>query len=161
MRNLIGILLVIICFILPLHFFIIGDGTGFGFQGVFYQYKESGYGSYLLPVTVDLSYTLQGTYSGRTMASVLLWAAGSLCIMVSTILWLINGSGVRRYDLLSGMLFIVAGVAYLASVLFQYGVFFNGPAGISVPFGIPLLIAVGYLVMKSGDLGFGAGNGAV
>ena len=32
--------------------------------------------------------------------------------------------------------------------MFQYGIFFNGSAGISIPFGIPLLVGVGYLIIK-------------
>jgi hypothetical protein len=36
--------------------------------------------------------------------------------------------------------------------MFQYGVFLSGPAGISIPFGIPLLVGVGYLMMISGTL---------
>jgi hypothetical protein len=152
MRNFIGIILILICFIFPLHFFIIGDGIGFGFQGVFYQYKESGYGTSFLPVTADMNYIFDGIYKGKTMISVLFWVLGSLCIMASTIIWLINNSGILRFDLLSGLLFIVAGVTYLISVMFQYGVFFFGSAGISVPFGIPLLIGVGYLMTKFGNL---------
>jgi len=152
MRSLIGIILLFICFIIPLHFFIMGDGVGFGLQGVLYQYKVSGYGSYLFPVTQDMSYSLVGTYTGKTMVSNLLWALGSLCIIVATILWLVNNSGIHRFDWLSGVLLMVAGVTYLISVMFQYGVFFYGPAGISIPFGIPLLIGIGYLMMKSGTL---------
>jgi hypothetical protein len=125
-----------------------GDGVGFGLQAAFYQYKVSGYGSFLFPVTQDLSYVLLGTYGGRTMVSILLWVLGSLCTTVGTVIWLINYSGIYRFDVISGVLIIVAGVTYLASVMFQYGIFFYGPAGISIPFGIPLLIVVGYLMMK-------------
>lgn len=126
-----------------------GNDVGLGFQGVFYQYKVSGYGVYFGTMSDDLGYILQGTYVGRTMISVLLWVIGSLCIMVATVIWLINNSGVHRFDMLSGSLLIMAGVIYLASVMFQYGIFLFGPAGISIPFGIPLLIVVGYLMTKS------------
>jgi hypothetical protein len=152
MRKLIGIVLLLICFILPLHFFIMGNNVGFGLQGVFYQYKVSGYGLYFGTMTDDLRYVLHGTYTGRTMISIIFWVLGSLCIMAATFIWLINNSAIRRFDLISGVLIIMASVIYLLSVIFQYGVFFYGPAGTSIPFGIPLLVVVGYLMMKSRDL---------
>jgi len=50
-------------------------------------------------------------------------------------------------DRYAGMLLLAGGCLYLASVHFQFGPLFHGPAGISVPFGIPMLMAVGYVIM--------------
>lgn len=50
-------------------------------------------------------------------------------------------------DRYAGMPLLAGGCLYLAPVLFQFGHLFHGPAGISVPFGIPMLMAVGYVTM--------------
>lgn len=147
MRTLLGILLLIICFILPLHFFVLGNGVGYGLQGAMYQYKITGFGSNLFTMPQDLSYILLGNYSGRTMFSTLSWISGSLILVVATIIWLVNESDMKCFNIISGIMLIIAGLMYLISCIIQYGVFFLGPAGISVPFAIPLILILGYLMI--------------
>lgn len=144
---LLGILLLIICFILPVHFFVLGEGVGYGLQGALYQYKITGFGSNLFTMTQDLNYILQGNYSGRTLMSTFFWITGSICIIISTIIWLIVNFSSRRLNRIAGLIIIMAGLLYLISCMFQYGVLFHGPAGISIPFGIPLVFMLGYLMM--------------
>jgi hypothetical protein len=125
-----------------------GDGVGFGLQGLAYQYKVTGHGVNLFTIIQDMSYVLNGSYSGRTMLSSLLWIIGSLCTIIATIVWLVNGAGISRINEISGTLLITGTIIYLLSAMFQYGVLLHGAAGISIPFGIPLLIFVGYIMIK-------------
>ena len=148
MRNFIVIILLLICFFIPIHFFIMGDGVGFGLQGIVYQYKVTGHGTNLFTIAQDMSYVLYGSYSGRTMISSLLWIIGSLCTIIATIVWLINGDCISRFNKISGIMLITGAVIYLLSSMFQYGVLLHGAAGISIPFGIPLLIVIGYIMIK-------------
>lgn len=148
MRNLVIIILLLICFILPIHFFMMGEGVGFGLQGVVYQYKVTGQGVNLFTIVQDMNYVLYRTYSGRTMISSILWIMGSLCTIVSTIIWLVNAACISRFNKISGALLITGAVIYLFSVIFQYGVLLHGAAGISIPFGVPLLIVIGYIMIK-------------
>ncbi len=148
MRAIIIIILLLICFILPINFYVMGEGVGFGLQGVVFQYKITGYGSNLFTLTQDMGYILNGNYTGKTMMSTLTWGIGSMCTIIATIIWLINKSSISHFNMISGVMLIIAGLTYLSSVMFQYGIFFNGSAGISIPFGIPLLVGVGYLIIK-------------
>ncbi len=36
----------------------------------------------------------------------------------------------------------------MVSTMVQYGPFFNGPAGIAIPIGLPVLIVIGYFLWK-------------
>jgi len=149
MRLLITVTLLFLCFIIPIHFFTIGDGMGVGLAGAFYQVKVTGFGTTFLPVTADFDYVIQGIYSGRTMVSVLSWILGSLLLMAATVLWLVGEDTLNRWHQSIGLLLIFSGGFYLASVVIRYGPLFHGPGGIAIPFGIPLLIILGYAIMKN------------
>jgi hypothetical protein len=148
MRNIITIILLALCFIIPLHFFVLGNDVGYGLQGAYYQLKVTGYGTNFFTITSDLLYAIQGTYTGRTLISDIFWIFGSTLLTIGTILWLID-SAIVRVSIISGVLIIISGILYLFSATEQYSVFFYGPAGISIPFGIPLIIVIGYFMVKS------------
>ncbi|MFA5295922.1 MAG: hypothetical protein WC382_10450 [Methanoregulaceae archaeon] len=148
MRLLITVTLLFLCFIVPIHFFTIGNGMGVGLAGAFYQAKVTGYGTTFLPVTADFDYVIQGIYSGRTMISVLSWILGSLLLMAATVLLLIGENALNRWHQSVGLLLIFSGGFYLASVVIRYGPLFHGPTGIGVPFGIPLVLILGYAIMR-------------
>lgn len=148
MRNIIILVLLALCFVIPLHFFILGNDVGYGIQGAYYQLKVSGYGVNFFTITSDFMYSIQGIYTGRTLISDILWLSGSILLTIGTIIWLINEKEIQRLKLLSGFLIITTGIVYLISVIVQYGIFFNGPAGISIPFGIPLIFFIGYWMVK-------------
>jgi hypothetical protein len=154
MRNIFTVVLLAICFIIPLHFFILGNEVGFGLQGAYYQLKVTGYGTNFFTLTSDLMYALKGTYTGRTLISDIFWITGSILLTIGTIFWLLNDTAIQKFNLISGFLIIISGIVYLSSVIVQYGVFFNGPAGISIPFGIPLIIFIGVIIMKGPHKGY-------
>lgn len=132
--------LFLFCFIIPLQFFIIGNDAGFGLQGAVYRYQITNYGTSLIPVTREMIYVTNGTYTGKTALSIILWVTGTLMIVLTTIISLIHGNKLasRMFSfIILGL--VVAVVLYLGSCVAQYGLFFSGPAGISLPIGILLL----------------------
>jgi hypothetical protein len=146
MSNLLTIILLLICFFLPLNFFIMGENTGYGFQSVLYQYKVSGYGNNMFTLSQDINYVLLGIYSEKTMMSVIFWGIGSIIFIISSIIWIINWDSVIFFNRVSAVMLIISGIFYVVSVWSQYGIFFNGPAGLSIPFGVPLIFIIGYVI---------------
>jgi hypothetical protein len=135
--GIIAIFLCIFFFLVPLHVYIMGNNLGIGIQGAVYRYQITGQGNSLITFPNDLSYVTSGIYKGKTAYSIIFWITGTLILMVLTIFSLI------RFDLLTtnnikmisaGV--IGAGIGYLVSCIFQYGLFFSGAAGISLPVGV-------------------------
>jgi hypothetical protein len=132
--------LVIFCFVLPLQFFIIGNGTGMGIQGALYRYQITTQGNSLIPITNEISYVTDGLYTGRSAFSVFFWVLGTFILVITTIFTLIQGD---RFTLKQIRIVTIglagAGIGYLASCVTQYGPLLNGPAGFSIPAGVFLI----------------------
>jgi hypothetical protein len=114
---------------------------GLGIQGAMYRYQMTVQGNSLIPITYEIGYVTSGIYHGKTAISIILWVLGTFVLMGATIRSLVSWNNLSRRDL--G--FVIIGIAgscilYLASCVTQYGLLFSGPAGISVPLGILLLI---------------------
>jgi hypothetical protein len=138
-----GVLLVI-CFVIPLHVYSIGGDQGIGIQGSFYRFQVTGYGSMLITLTRDISYVTSGIYSGRTALSIILWVTGSISLVITTLIHLIKPDYFNNYyPQLSGFLLIGAGILFVVSCIAQFGPFLNGSAGISMPFGGFALMVLG------------------
>lgn len=148
MKLVITIILLLFCFILPIQFFIIGDGIGTGMEGAFYQIKITGFGNNLLPVTNDIQYVSAGIYTGKTLISVIFWIIGSVVLMSATFLWINEVGKSASGGKIVSILLLSSGGFFLLSIIFQYGPLLHGPAGISVPFGVPIIIFLGYLLLK-------------
>lgn len=148
----IPISLMVFFFFLPLQCFIIGDGLGLGVQGAVYRYQITGSGISLIPVTYEIGYVTSGIYHGKTAVSVILWTTGTLVLACTLILSLIHASRVNLHIIR----LIVRGIAgscilYLASLVSQYGLFFSGPAGISLPAGILIMGVFAVFLNSNGE----------
>jgi hypothetical protein len=138
-----GVLLVI-CFVIPLHVYSIGGDQGIGIQGSFYRYQVTGYGPMMITITQDISYVTSGVYSGRTALSIVFWVTGSISLVIITLIHLIRPDCFNNYyPQLSGFLLIGAGILFVVSCIAQFGPFLNGSAGISMPFGGFALMVLG------------------
>lgn len=127
-------------FFLPLQCFIIGDGLGLGVQGAVYRYQMTGSGISLIPITYEIGYVTSGIYEGKTAASVILWATGTFVFVCTLVLALIQARQVNDQPLRSIRSGIIGSIVmYLASLVAQYGLFFSGPAGFSLPAGILIM----------------------
>lgn len=141
-RCIIAFFLVLIFFILPLQVFIIGNNTAIGIQGAVYRYQVSEYGNSLIPVTQELMYILSGIYTGKTAMSIVLWILGTVLLTITTWFGLVYANDTRSdYYRQTGLGLAGSCVCYLLSCIAQYGFFFRGPAGTSIPIGIVLILA--------------------
>jgi len=132
--------ILILFFFLPLHCFIIGDNQGFGIQGAVFRYQETENGISFIPVTYEIGYVTSGIYQGKTALSVIFWVTATLILVCTLMVSIIY---VNRINPLT-FEFIILGITsssilYLGSLFFQYGIFFSGPAGISLPAGILIM----------------------
>jgi len=129
------------CFVVPLQCYVIGDNYGIGIQGAMFRYQVTNVGNSVITLTKDLSYVASGTYSGKTAISVTLWTLGTVVLVLTTILSLGCWNRLPRHYLrFMTMCIMGAGILYLASCVAQYGLLFSGPAGISLPFGLVILV---------------------
>jgi hypothetical protein len=118
-----------------------GHGYGVGIQDAMFRYQVTPWGNSVFPITEELQFVSQGIYSGKSALMVILWAAGtgvlSLTTLVSLGYWNTLPRQYLRY-IVAGI--TCAGILYLASCIAQYGPLFHGAAGTSLPLGIIILI---------------------
>ena len=139
----------VLLFVSPLTITIIGNNLGAGIRFPLVLYQETVYGTSLIPVWREIDYVAAGLIGGRSACAILLWTLGTL-LLLAAVAYLI----IRRYEghrhtvalLLAG-----AGVAYLASIIAQYGPLFHGPAGFCIPAGVPLIFGVAWWVYHAGE----------
>lgn len=129
------------CFILPLQCFIIGEDNGLGIQGAVYRWQMTIQGDSFILIPHELTYIQLGFYTGKTALSIILWTLGTLVLALTTMVSLIYWNRLPRNHLRFIVLGLTgAGILYLASLAVQYGLLLSGPAGISLPFGVFILI---------------------
>jgi len=146
-RFVVCLLLLVIFFIFPLQVFIIGNEIGIGIQGAVYRYQVTGYGNSLIPITQEIMYIAEGIYSGKTALSIILWASGTVLLTITTWYGLVSTDG-SNTDFNRKVSIGLAGscVCYLISCIAQYGLLFQGPAGVSFPAGIGIILVwLGFL----------------
>jgi len=132
--------LMVFFFFLPLQCFIIGNDQGLGIQGAVYRYQITGNGISLIPVTHEISYITNGFYHGKTAVSVILWVAGTLVLGCTVLLSLLFTNRINPALFQLTIVGITSScILYLVSLVFHYGVFFSGPAGVSLPAGILIM----------------------
>ena len=142
MRRL--ILIILLCgifFLLPLHVYFIGGDNGIGIQGAVFRYQITGYGNSFITITSDVMYILNGVYSGRTALSIILWVLGTILLAATIIFGFAFVSDDRKdfyWQISLGLLSTCA--CYLVSCIAQYGFFFSGSAGVSIPVGILFIV---------------------
>jgi hypothetical protein len=136
--------LLLFCFVIPLHVYSIGADQGIGIQGTFYRYQVTGYGPMMITMMQDIWYVTSGTYSQRTALTIVFWVTGSIFLVIATLINLIRPDNFHLYNsTVTGFLLIGAGLFYVVSCMAQFGPFFHGRAGISLPFGGFLLMVLG------------------
>jgi hypothetical protein len=136
-RYIVFFTLCLIFFVLPLQIFIMGDFTGIGIQGAVYRYQTSGYGTFFFPITREIVFVLNGTLSGRTALSVILWVSGTILLACTNVFAFLNiNDNNPTYYRQIALGLIASCVIYLGSCIAQYGFFFKGMSGISFPVGI-------------------------
>jgi hypothetical protein len=149
--HLIIILLLLFFFIIPIEFFVLGDGYGYGVKGFTYQYQVTTQGVSLIPITYEMDYILNGTITGKTATSILLWITGVIIYLIGMAVFLLTYDLKKRVFNRICTFFIFSSVLLVIfSSMLQYGIFFSGPAGISVLIGLPLLIGLSWYLVYNG-----------
>ncbi|MDH7510300.1 MAG: hypothetical protein QHH04_04585 [Methanolinea sp.] len=157
-------LLPLILLVVPLNLYVIGDWLGSGVQWALFRYQETFYGPSLITVASDTGYVSSGLIAGRTAVSFILWDAGAVILVVSFLVILLAvAEGKVQWIRYAGVAVAVSGVLLVASCIVQYGPLFAGPAGFSVPIGIPLVFAAAWILFagewSEGDDGDGEDSG--
>jgi hypothetical protein len=152
-RHHIPVLLAIILFfflvLIPVEFYILGEGYGYGIKGICYKYQVSSFGDSFIPISSEISYVVSGKISGKSAYAILVWAGGALLFGCATLLYwyyLLSFTPALRISAAAGI--IGASLLFLISEMLQYGPFFFGSAGIALPVTIPLLFLTGWFVYK-------------
>jgi hypothetical protein len=157
----IPLLLTLLLFLIPLNIYVIGEWIGTGVQWALFRYQDSAYGTSLITLTRDLEYVISGIITGKSAISLSLWVAGAILLIVAFIaLAALFAENMDEKMHIPGLLVIASGVLLLASCVTQYGPLLSGPAGFSVPIGIPLVWVVGWLIymQRGGEGGDGDGK---
>jgi hypothetical protein len=140
--------LLLFCFVMPLHVYTIGVDQGIGIQGTFYRYQVTGYGPMMITMMQDIGYVSSGTYSQRTALTIVFWVTGSIFLVIATLINLIRPDYFNQHHkALTGFLLMGAGLLFIISCIAQFGPFFHGRAGVSLPFGGFLLMLLGIGLM--------------
>ncbi|HOI13158.1 MAG TPA: hypothetical protein PLG75_04835 [Methanoculleus sp.] len=148
------VLLLALTLVLPINVYIIGDAIGAGIQFPLLRYQQTYLGNNVITVLRDLNYVTSGTITGRSALSILLWVSGTL-LLVAAIAYFATRqsedceSSGKPVSLLVGG----AGGAYLAACFAQYGFALHGPAGLAIPIGVPLILAIAVYTLKAEDIG--------
>lgn len=141
------IIFLLLVFVVPIHFFIVGDNYGYGIQGFFYRYQEAPQGISFIPLTNEIGYVTSGLIDGKSALSIIMWVLGSFLFYIAFFLFLLKYHADERihYRIISGLI-LLSCISLIISSVIQYGIIFSGPAGISILFGIPFLLFFGWVV---------------
>jgi hypothetical protein len=141
-KNFLQILFSLFILVIPLNIYIIGEWLGTGIQWVLFRYQDTYMGTNFISVLDELYYISNGNITGKSALSVQLWQTGVVILFVG-IIFLLLDRVVNKNVAISGVLLISSGLFFLTAVFLQYGLYLSGPAGTSIPIGIPLVFIIG------------------
>jgi hypothetical protein len=140
--------LIVQCFIflIPVNIYVIGNWLGAGAQWFLFRYQQTYLGDSFIFFYKDLEYVQMGILSAKSTVSAEISFIASLCLVLATLI-LIAAMMRRTVSLgkTAAVITVFGGFLFLVADAFQYGILFNGPAGLVFPVGVPVMIASGYL----------------
>lgn len=132
---------------LPVNIYTITSFGGIGVQGLFYRYQITDLGKSFIGLSQDIFYVINGMYSGKSALSVIFWSLGAGILIISIILAVLPEFQKKGREIgIAGLLIMASGCILLISIIIQYGFLFNSASGIAIPFGVPMIIGMGYLI---------------
>lgn len=141
----IPLILQCLLFIIPLNIYVIGDFLGSGIQTLFFRYHQTNVGNGFIFLHREIGFVLSGTLTGKSVYASVVWCMGVALICIATLVLI--SAFVRKEPLFircSALLNAGGAVLFTIAVIIQYGILLNGPAGIALPFGIPVILGVAY-----------------
>jgi len=143
----------LLLFLVPLNIYVIGDWIGTGVQWALFRYQDTSYGASFITLDREIWYITSGLITGKSAVSISLWVAGAVLLVISFIaLAVFVAERMDEHIQIPGLMVIVSGILLLLSSIVQYGPLLFGPAGFSVPVGIPLVWVVGWLIFLQDKL---------
>jgi len=158
--------LLALLFIVPQSLFVIGDYIAVGlrfplfrvqlvFQGI--TQPDGSLTTAITPSIITIIKEIQfipsgmvGPVFGRTAVATYVWLAGLIVLLAAAALvisWqVLDNPDHSRYP---GPLIFLAGGLFLVWAVIQFGVFFSGPVGYSIPVGVPFLWYSGYQLIQA------------
>lgn len=145
----IPILLQGILWIIPINIYVIGNWLGAGIQWLFFRYQQTYLGNSFFLFNKEIQWILLSVISGRSLFSIVIWAAGIILLAAGT--FLIIFAYIKEnpvYVRYAAFLNISGAGAFSVSIINLYGFTLTNPAGIAIPFGIPVILAIAYWQYK-------------
>jgi hypothetical protein len=144
-KSKIPLILQIFIFLIPMNVYVIGDGIGTGIQWLFFRYHVTNSGNSIVFLHREIGFVVSGLLTGKSAIASVLWAAGAILVIAATILVIYSLVKTDPAVLKkTAFINIAAAILFLLSVFVQYGILFHGPAGIAIPFGIPVLLIIAW-----------------
>jgi len=145
-RDKIPLILQAAIFLIPMNIYIIGDWMGAGIQWIFFRYINAMDRSGIQLLNREIDFITYGIITGKSASALILWIVGFMLIILATSM-VVYSTTYTSPGLIKKAAFINIGgaVVFLVSIFIQYGFFLHGPAGMAIPFGIPVLFVIGYL----------------
>jgi hypothetical protein len=142
-RLRIPLFLQVFLFLVPMNIYLIGNGIGSGIQWLLFRYTSSYLGNGFVLLSREIQLVESGVLSGKTGLSIGVWGLAAGIIVIATILAIYAYfEGEPSYIRCSAILNFSSAVLVILALVLQYGVSLNGPSGISVPLGIPVILIV-------------------
>ena len=132
-----------ILLLVPLNIVIMGDNRGELIQWAYFTFIASGFGLSFINIITSFEYLLHGVITGKSAVSSILWISGGL-LSIFSVLFLIGNINKSRIFLHISALVLITACLFLTSIIIQYGPLFHGPAGVSIPVGLPLMFFLSY-----------------
>lgn len=132
-------------FLIPLNIYIIGDWMGSGIQTLFFRYMETNIGNSLIFLNREIYFLTSGLVTGKSAFASAFWLIGVALICIATILVIYAYFHAKPEFIRYCAWFNIGGaILFSLSLIIQYGVTLNGPAGFAIPIGIPVILGVAY-----------------
>jgi hypothetical protein len=145
----IPLILQALLFLIPLNIYVIGDWMGSGIHTLFFRYMQTLMGNSLIFINREYFFTTSGILTGKSAFASILWIIGVALICIATVLvvyaYFLNDPAYLRY---CSVVNLGGAILFTLSILIQYGLTLNGPAGIAIPFGIPVILGVAWYQYK-------------
>lgn len=141
-----SLILQLLIFLIPLNIYVIGDWIGSGIQTLFFRYQETSLGNGFIFLHREIGFIFNGIISGKSAIASMIWMIGVVIICIAMLLLI----AAYAHDELSFvryafLLNIGGALLFTIAILIQYGITLQGSAGIAIPIGIPIILAVAYM----------------
>lgn len=136
-------------FLIPISVYGIENGLGIGVRWILFRYQDTAIGVNVTNILQDTSSIGTGVIGEPSALSTLLWVAGAALLVISLLNLLNDIDRREKTRRRSGILVATAAIFLLLSMIAEYGVTLQGPAGFEIPFGLPVVWIVAWWVYQT------------